>query len=224
MKYLITKEWSVSTPYYFYKTTNLINGKFYYGSGSKENYLGSGKALKRALKKYGKENFKIEKLRFFETRELAYEFEERFLLFFNVCSLKESYNSKNGGLGTAKGTTLSKEHKDKIKQTCLKVLGDSKYRKYKSFTQTGEKNNMYGRTHKESSKKLMSEKKKGLYDGKNNPNYGKRGTESHNAVTYIIEGKEIITAENVALTYNISKKTVFRRVKSDKFPNWRKKL
>jgi hypothetical protein len=42
-----------------YKTTNLINGKIYIGQDSKNNpdYFGSGKYFKRALKKYGKENF-----------------------------------------------------------------------------------------------------------------------------------------------------------------------
>lgn len=43
-----------------YLVENLINGKKYVGKDSKNNpeYLGSGKYLKRALKKYGRENFK----------------------------------------------------------------------------------------------------------------------------------------------------------------------
>lgn len=45
-----------------YKTTNLINGKIYIGQDSKNNpkYLGSGVIFLKALKKYGKENFKKE--------------------------------------------------------------------------------------------------------------------------------------------------------------------
>lgn len=45
-----------------YKTTNLINGKIYVGKDSKNNeyYLGGGKLLKEAIKKYGKKNFKKE--------------------------------------------------------------------------------------------------------------------------------------------------------------------
>ncbi len=45
-----------------YKTTNLINGKIYIGQDSNNNptYYGSGKLLKIAIKKYGKENFKKE--------------------------------------------------------------------------------------------------------------------------------------------------------------------
>jgi len=43
-----------------YKTTNLINGKIYIGQSFKHNckYLGSGIFLKRAIKKYGIENFR----------------------------------------------------------------------------------------------------------------------------------------------------------------------
>ena len=43
-----------------YKTTNLVNKKIYIGQDSKNNpeYLGSGAIVKKAIKKYGKENFK----------------------------------------------------------------------------------------------------------------------------------------------------------------------
>jgi len=42
-----------------YLTTNNIKGKVYVGKycGNNEKYLGSGKYIKRAIKKYGKENF-----------------------------------------------------------------------------------------------------------------------------------------------------------------------
>ena len=45
-----------------YKTTNMVNGKIYVGKyeGDRESYLGSGYILKKAIKKYGKENFKRE--------------------------------------------------------------------------------------------------------------------------------------------------------------------
>lgn len=42
-----------------YKTTNLINGKWYIGKDSKNNsrYLGNGILLRKAINKYGKDNF-----------------------------------------------------------------------------------------------------------------------------------------------------------------------
>ena len=50
--------------HFLYKTTNLINGKYYYGMHStyklNDGYLGSGKILRYSIRKYGKENFSIE--------------------------------------------------------------------------------------------------------------------------------------------------------------------
>lgn len=44
-----------------YKTTNLVNGHYYYGKHAtdriEDGYLGSGHRLKDAIRKYGKENF-----------------------------------------------------------------------------------------------------------------------------------------------------------------------
>ena len=42
---------------------------------------------------------------------------------------------------------------------------------------SGENNPMYHKHHTEKTRKIMSEKKKGLYDGENNPRWGKHHTE-----------------------------------------------
>ena len=51
-----------------YLTTNLVNSKIYVGVHSTYNpddgYLGSGKTLKKAIKKYGESNFKRQILHF----------------------------------------------------------------------------------------------------------------------------------------------------------------
>lgn len=58
----IQATWTLGSKWYIYRTTNLINGKDYIGQhlDHGDEYWGSGTMLKRALKKYGKENFKKE--------------------------------------------------------------------------------------------------------------------------------------------------------------------
>ena len=53
---------AVKGMFYIYRTTNLINGKTYIGQHKRRpgRYFGSGLLLKNAIKKYGKENFKVE--------------------------------------------------------------------------------------------------------------------------------------------------------------------
>ena len=65
---------------YFYKITNILNGCYYYGVHSTDNindgYMGSGTRMTRALSKYGRNNFKKEILKFFDTIEECYEYEK----------------------------------------------------------------------------------------------------------------------------------------------------
>lgn len=86
--------------HYFYKITNLINGKYYYGIHSTNNlddgYMGSGTYLKRAYKKYGIENFNKEILRFFNTREELSKYEE-LIVNENLITDFNCYNISKGG-------------------------------------------------------------------------------------------------------------------------------
>lgn len=113
MEYLISKDYSPETPYYFYITTNPFNGKFYYGSGSdiKPSYKGSGANLSKAFRKYGKKNFKHERLRYFKTREDAFKFEDKFLKIYKISSIKESYNLKDEAIGGNNWHTLTEKEK-----------------------------------------------------------------------------------------------------------------
>lgn len=68
---------------YFYKITNLANGHFYYGVHSTndldDGYMGSGKRLHSAYKKYGVESFSKEILHFFDNRNDALNFESEYV-------------------------------------------------------------------------------------------------------------------------------------------------
>lgn len=118
--------------YIVYKTTNLINKKFYIGvhCGSKPNYLGSGRVLNASIKKYGRENFIRETLAEFDTVEEAYEY-EAWLVTPVMINRPDCYNQRPGGKGNTvgfkhteetrkkisdanKGKTLSEEHRKKM--------------------------------------------------------------------------------------------------------------
>jgi hypothetical protein len=62
-----------NTIHYLYKITCLITGRYYIGMHSTYNlddgYMGSGKKLRRSLRKYGKENHVKEIIQFFNNRE-----------------------------------------------------------------------------------------------------------------------------------------------------------
>lgn len=91
---------------YIYKTTNLINGKYYIGMHRARKpgqqdlfYLGSGTALKLAIKKYGKENFKQEIISWHKTRK---ELEKVEISIIKECREKANdniYNISDGGDG-----------------------------------------------------------------------------------------------------------------------------
>lgn len=108
--------------YTIYKTTNLINNKFYIGKHQttdlKDGYLGSGKFLKRAIKKYGIENFKKEILHIFNNEEEMNQ-KERELVIIS----EDSYNLCEGGKGgfgyiskNLPNGFLGKKHSEETKQ------------------------------------------------------------------------------------------------------------
>ena len=90
--------------HYIYKTTNLINGKIYIGKHSSQNietdnYLGSGKILKKAIKKYGRQNFKKQVLHVFSIEEQAY-LKQKDIVDQQFLSRKDTYNITLGGRGS----------------------------------------------------------------------------------------------------------------------------
>lgn len=89
--------------HFIYKTTNLINNKFYIGMHSTNNlndgYFGSGKKLWRSIKKYGKENFKVDVLEFLPNRISLKNREKEIVTEEFIKNNKDCMNLNPGGSG-----------------------------------------------------------------------------------------------------------------------------
>lgn len=102
--------------YYVYRTTNLINGKYYIGKHASTdfdpNYLGSGLKIKNAIRKYGKSNFKVEVIKTFINEEEAFNFEKQIIE--TVLGNPDCYNIVDGGKGFT--SRAGKRASDKAKE------------------------------------------------------------------------------------------------------------
>lgn len=85
--------------YTIYKTTNLVNGKYYIGKHKTkyldDGYMGSGKILKHAISKYGFENFHKEILHVCESEKQMNALEKILV----VPDIELNYNLCDGGKG-----------------------------------------------------------------------------------------------------------------------------
>lgn len=108
--------------YLIYKTTNIINGKVYIGLHETEDvqdgYLGSGIFLKKAIRKYGAENFKKEILFVFDNKEDMIA-KEKELVNEEFVKRQDTYNMSMGGFGLS---TLTQDRKEKAVKKIKKSL------------------------------------------------------------------------------------------------------
>lgn len=119
-----------------YKTTNLINNKIYIGKEQtlRKGYLGSGKLIRRAIAKYGKEHFSKEILEKCTTVKELIDKEIYWINYYNSRDINIGYNITKGGNG---GQTVSNERMSEIKKELWK---DPNHRKKQSLARKGRIN------------------------------------------------------------------------------------
>ena len=143
--------------YEIYGIVNLINNKIYIGQtrqGYRKRFIqhmcptDGSPLLKRAVDKYGRESFKCELI---DIAESQYEANEKEKLWIKILGTHKKSNGYNLAMGGCIGS---------FNEDTLKKMSES---------HKGEKNHFYGKHHTEKSKRIMSEKKKGVYCGNKHP-------------------------------------------------------
>ena len=155
--------------HYVYVIVNKINLKLYFGSHSWENegvdptYYGSGKIIKQAVKKYGKDNFIVYPIKFYNNAEECRKAEEELLTKYDVANNPYCYNIKNGAIGWTSeditgennpmyGKNLSEEHRKKLSQA-------NKGEKHPQYGKRGRDSHNYGRHHTVETRRKLSKAK-----------------------------------------------------------------
>ena len=194
---------------YIYLTENLINGKRYIGQHKGKfdySYLGSGKLIKRAIKKHGKENFLIDVLYTCNTKEELNEKEIQIIKEMDAVNSGGYYNISIGGDGgnidNCNNTILICSHCGKIgnigvitqwhEENCnMTEQGKAKRIEF-GRSKAGEKSPMYGKEVLEETRKKLSEAQIGkkhsekskkkiseALSGEKHPMYGKNYSKEH---------------------------------------------
>jgi group I intron endonuclease len=135
---------------YIYKITNLLNGKIYVGKHTCKNienpYYGSGVAIKSAIKKHGKENFKKDVLCFCESEDELNSMEIEWIS--KLGAFGNGYNMTKGGEGKLgrRPTDAEIEKAKKSRLLFYKNNPDAKARLSKlAQMKVGDKNPFYGK-------------------------------------------------------------------------------
>lgn len=144
---------------YVYMVRNKVNGKLYFGITEDDfdtRYGGSiakhthNEHLKRSIKKYGIENFEINKeFDVAYNEDDLYDLEDMYICLYNTLDSRYGYNKKRSGSKHKSGGKMSEESKKKMSEV------------KKTLYEQGFINPMYGKHHVEETKKKISESRKG---------------------------------------------------------------
>lgn len=180
--------------HYLYKITNNLNGKIYIGVHATDNmddgYMGSGKLIWLALKKYGKANFTKEILQTFDSVQAMYEAES---VIVNIAFVKDdnTYNITTGGKCGLE--CHSEKTKGKIRNI---ILGYKQTPEHRQASAAGLKKYFAEHTNWHTGVKLSAEHKRKIsigHMGSANGNYGKRwiSNNEQQISTFILKTEEL---------------------------------
>ena len=177
----------IMTYHTIYETTNTVNGKTYIGAHKSrkmvDGYLGSGSALKNAVRKYGRKNFK--KTIILTARDEKSMFQaERAIVNKEYVARRDTYNLKTGGEGCGVvrpvmngkkngmyGVNHSEESKRLMADARIGKRASEETRKKMSLSHSGAKHHLFEVGHSEEAKARMSTNRIGKAAGKKNPMY-----------------------------------------------------
>ena len=168
-----------------YKITNLVNGKYYIGKHQTKDlddgYFGSGKLIRKAIKKYGIENFKKEILFVFETED-EMNAKEAELVTEDLIASGSVYNlcpGGQGGFGYINENVLTKEDRIRIGSIGGKLIinrhpmsDEIREIGRSTISKKYPKSPFYNKAHTEETKAKMSEKAKIHSKGVKNSQFG----------------------------------------------------
>ena len=193
-----------------YKTTNLVNGKIYVGKDRYNNpkYMGGGKLIKLAIKKYGKVNF---------IKEIIEECDN-----LDILAIRELY-----WINLLKATNLNIGYNISTRILFNGLNGGSR-------NKHGENNPMWGKCHSEETKKQFRDLKRLRDYNKWLLKYGKieadiiqkkRDLINKNKITkdfyfYITPSGKFTSESKARKASNCTRLTMFDNFRNNEMPDW----
>lgn len=166
-----TNEKIINEPYGFiYITTNMVNGKRYLGQkkfdkkGDWKTYIGSGRALKDAVARYGKENFNRNIVCFCYSLDELNKAEYDLSVFLDVVVSRDWYNLCYGCGGT-EGYIESDKTKEKKSKASKEMWVSEGFKEKMIQIHTGSKHRPFS----EEGRKHVSDGLKGVFARDKNP-------------------------------------------------------
>jgi hypothetical protein len=158
--------------YTIYKITNFLNNKEYIGSHKtsilEDQYMGSGVNIRRAISKYGIENFTKDILFVFESEDEMF-LKEQELVTEDYIKRKDTYNIMPGGFGGWSYVNSTGVNRRNLNSISLETQRASKQKFMSDHTKV------------QSWKEKLSKSLKGKMAGDKNPNYGNKHSDEARA-------------------------------------------